>query len=452
MQRIGNYLSQNILPGVMILCILVTAFLGTSLKIDAATNDSVFVIPIEGDIELGLVSYLQRAFNMAVEAGASVVILDINTFGGRVDAATQIKDLIFANPLPTVAFVHNRAWSAGALISLAADHIVMAPGSSIGAAEPRVGDQPADEKTVSALREEFVATAEDTGRDPKLAAAMVDADIDIPDIIDAGKLLSLSARQAVELGMAEAILADYEEILAYLGYEGADLVFVAPTTAEKMARFITNPVVSPLLLTLGFTGLLLELYTAGWGVPGSLGLLSLGLYFGGHLIAGLAGWWVVGLFFLGVVLLLLELLVIPGFGITGVSGIIAVLASIVLASANGTQALISLLVSLVGTVILLSFLLRYMTKTSRWERFILTHREDKERGYVAALDLQHLVGKEGHTITPLRPAGSAVIEGERQDVISEGSFIPAQTRIQVIRVEGVRVLVRPVETDRQDSL
>lgn len=407
-----------------------------------AAADTVCIIPIEGDIELGLVSFLARGLETAVNDGAGAVVLDINTFGGRVDAATQMKDLIFNAPLPVVAFVH-RAWSAGALISLAADHIIMAPGSSIGAAEPRLGDQPADEKTVSALREEFVATAEATGRDPQLAAAMVDADVDIPGVIAAGKLLSLSAHKAVELGLADAILADYEEVLDYIGYPGANVIFSTPTTAEKIARFITNPVVSPFFLTLGFTGLVLELYTAGWGIPGTIGLLSLGLYFGGHLVAGLAGWWVVGLFLVGILLLLLELLVIPGFGVAGVSGIITVLASIILAAGNSVQAAVSLVIALGATVLLVGFLLRYLTKTKRWQWFILADRLDKEHGYIAPMDLQGLAGKEGVALTPLRPAGTAEIEGERYDVISEGSFIPAGTRLVVVRVEGARVLVRP---------
>ncbi|HHY36836.1 MAG TPA: nodulation protein NfeD [Firmicutes bacterium] len=407
-----------------------------------AAADFIYIIPIEGDIDLGLVSYLARGLEKAAADGARAVVVTINTFGGRVDAATQMRDLILNAPLPVAAFV-QRAWSAGALISLAADEIIMAPGSSIGAAEPRLGDQPADEKTVSALREEFVATAEATGRDPQLAAAMVDADIEIPGVIAAGKLLSLSAQRAVELGLADAILADYQEVLDYLGYPGARAVFSQPTTAERIARFVTNPVVSPLLLTLGFTGLILELYTAGWGVPGSIGLLSLGLYFGGHLIAGLAGWWVLGLFFLGVLLLLLELLVIPGFGVVGISGIIAILASIVLAASNSVQALKALAIALVATVLLAGFLLRYLAKTNRWRWFVLTDRLDKEQGYVAHQSLQDLVGREGVALTPLRPAGAAEIGGERYDVISEGTYLPAGTRIVVVRVEGVRVMVRP---------
>lgn len=407
-----------------------------------AAADAVYIIPVEGDIDLGLVSFLARGLEKAAAGGARAVVLEINTFGGRVDAATQMKDLIFNAPLPVVAFVH-RAWSAGALISLAADEIIMAPGSSIGAAEPRLGQQPADEKTVSALREEFVATAEATGRDPQLAAAMVDADIDIPGVIAAGKLLSLSAQRAVELGLADAILADYQEVLVYLGYPEADITFFQTTAAERIARFITNPVVSPLFLILGFTGLLLELYTPGWGVPGTLGLLSLGLYFGGHLFAGLAGWWILGLIFLGVLLLLLELLVIPGFGVVGIGGIIAILASIVLAAENSVQALISLAIALGATVLLVGFLLRYLTKTKRWQWFVLTERLDKEQGYTAPQDLQGLAGKEGVALTPLRPAGTAEIAGERYDVISEGIYIPAGTELVVVRVEGARVVVRP---------
>lgn len=427
----------------LLLGLVAPALLGNN-GVLAAGEDTLYVIPIEGDIDLGLVPYLARSLKAAEASNARAVILDINTFGGRVDGATQLKDHIMATSLPTVAFVHNRAWSAGALISLAADHIIMAPMSSIGAAEPRVGDEPADEKTVSALREEFAATAEATGRDGRLAAAMVDADIAIPDIIAAGKLLSLSAQQALELGLADAILADYQGIRDYLGYPQAELIFSTPTRAEKISRFITSPLVSPLLLTIGFTGLIIELYTAGWGISGTVGLLSLGLYFGGHLLAGLTGWWVLGLFLVGVFLLLLELLVIPGFGLVGVSGIVAILGSILLATGDLVRALTYLLIALGATVLLVVFLLRYITKTNRWRWLILGDRLDREHGYVAPRDLRSLTGKEGITLTPLRPAGSAEIEGERQDVISQGIFIPAGTKIKVIRVEGGRVLVHPL--------
>ena len=230
--------------------------------------------------------------------------------------------------------------------------------------------------------------------------------------------------------------------MVYLGYPDADITFFQTTAAERIARFITNPVVSPLFLTLGFTGLLLELYTPGWGVPGTLGLLSLGLYFGGHLFAGLAGWWILGLIFLGVLLLLLELLVIPGFGVVGIGGIIAILASIVLAAENSVQALISWPLPW-GDGSLVGFLLRYLTKTKRWQWFVLTERLDKEQGYTAPQDLQGLAGKEGVALTPLRPAGTAEIAGERYDVISEGIYIPAGTELVVVRVEGARVVVRP---------
>ncbi|NLP18628.1 MAG: nodulation protein NfeD [Firmicutes bacterium] len=440
----GDKISYRIVLSLLILLGLVWAPLSGDSRALAANGDVIHIIPIEGDIDLGLVPYLARSLEAAKGAGARAVILDINTFGGRVDGATQLKDHILAAPLPTAAFVHNRAWSAGALITLAADHIIMAPGSSIGAAEPRLGDEPADEKTVSALREEFAATAEATGRDPRLAAAMVDADIAIPDIIASGKLLSLSAQQALELGLADVILGNYQEIIDYLGYPQAELIFSAPTTAEKISRFVTSPLVSPLLLTIGFTGLVIELYTAGWGISGTVGLLSLGLYFGGHLVAGLAGWWVVGLFLAGVFLLLLELLVIPGFGLVGVSGILAILGSILLATGDFARAITYLVVALGATLLLVVFLLRYITKTHKWRWLILGDRLDKEHGYVAPRDLSSLTGKEGIALTPLRPAGAAEIEGGRQDVISEGIFIPAGTKIKVIRVEGGRVLVHPI--------
>ncbi len=407
----------------------------------AEEEPPVFVIYLHGDIDLGLPAYLQRALTQAEEAGAAGVILDINTFGGRVDAATELRDLILESPLPTTAYV-RRGWSAGALVALAADNLIMAPGSSIGAAEPRVGDQPADEKTVSALRQEFAATAQAQGRDPELAEAMVDKGVEIPGVVARGELLTLSAQRAVELDLAQAVTDDLSLVPGEVGWPESYLVAEEPSLAERLARFFTNPVLSPILLTLGFTGLILELYSPGWGVPGSVGLISLGLYFGGHVVAGLAGWAVLGLFLLGVVLLGVEILAVPGFGLPGVTGIVAIIGSIMLAAPNLTLAVIYILVALAGTTVLLVWLIRYASRQSRWKRLILTDKLDKEHGYSAGAELSYLSGRQGVTVTPLRPAGIAEIEGQRLDVVSEAAFVAADREIEVLRVEGSRILVR----------
>src|SRR5690606_37471910 len=149
----------------------------------------VYVVPIEGTIDEGLAVFVRRALGEAREAGAVAVLVEINTFGGRVDSATDIKDGLAAMEVPVIAFVTQRAWSAGALIALGARYLAMAPGTSIGAAEPR----PADAKVISALRKEFEAAAEHWGRDPRIAAAMVDANVVIEGLTEKDEILTLSA-------------------------------------------------------------------------------------------------------------------------------------------------------------------------------------------------------------------------------------------------------------------
>ncbi|NLM38619.1 MAG: nodulation protein NfeD, partial [Firmicutes bacterium] len=234
-------------------------------------EQTVYVIPVYGEIDLGLAAFVKRSITSAERAGAAV-LLEINTFGGLVEAATEIRDAVIRTRVPVMSYVSDRAWSAGALIALAAPHIAMAPGSSIGAAEPR----PMDEKTVSAIRGEFEATAERAGRDRRIAAAMVDADVEIEELSPKGKLLTLSAQKALEFGYADVIAASRSEALEQFGYTTVRVIEMELGWAERVARLVTNSTVSSLLLTLGFLGLIFEIATPGWGVPGTVGLISLG--------------------------------------------------------------------------------------------------------------------------------------------------------------------------------
>jgi membrane-bound serine protease (ClpP class) len=226
---------------------------------------------------------------------------------------------------------------------------------------------------------------------------------------------------------------------------GARVVEAQPTSAEKMARFVTSPYVSPILLTIGIAGLILELLTAGWGIAGTVGLISMALYFGGHIIAGFSGWEAVLLFIVGVILMLVEAFIIPGFGVAGIAGLGAMIFSIFLTSVSVEQAIISLIIAIIGTVVLIVLSFKFMKTRRMWNRLILGVRQENKEGYVAPImNLSELYGAEGVTLTPLRPAGSAEIKGMRVDVVSEGNFIPPETKIQVVKIEGTRVVVRPI--------
>lgn len=401
----------------------------------------VYVVNIEGTIEPGLASYVKRVINEAEAAGADAILVEVNTFGGRVDAATEIRDYILGFRGRSVAFVKGRAWSAGALITLAAKDIAMARTASIGAAETI----PKEEKQISALRGEFEATAENRGRDPKIAAAMVDADIAIDGVVQAGKLLTLTAQRGKELGFIDLIASSRDEVLRGFGLEEANVVEPHQNWAEKLARFLTDPTVSSLLLILGFLGLLFEITSPGWGVPGTVGILALCLFFGGRLVIGLAGWGVVGLFILGFALLLIEVFLIPGFGVTGISGIIAIFASLVLSFRNIREASFAISFAMVVSFLVIIVMAKRLGKSKAFGRIVLRTTEHRDDGYVATPIRQDYVGKIGYAITFMRPSGTVMIDGDRIDAVTEGDFLKEGCMVKVVKAEGARVVVRAVE-------
>ena len=424
----------------------------------------VYVIPIRGVIDLGLSSFVRRVVQEAKEKEAQCIILELETFGGRVDAATEIRDALFEGDINTIAFVNRRAISAGALISLACRHIVMAPGSTIGAATPVVmapgagKAQPTDEKTISYVRKEFKATAERNNHPTTLAEAMVDPDVEIEGVIEKGKLLTLTTEEALKLKLAEHKVSKIGEILTLYGLEDGKVVRASITWSEKLVRFLTHPVVSGLLLTFGLLGIFFELRIPGWGVSGTIGLVCLALFFGAQYMVGLAQWIEPVLFLLGGVLLVLELFVIPGFGIAGVSGVLLILASLFLSLVKEPlpktpvdisrllQATYVVAASLIATFLVATLSFRFMPKFPLLSKLILTSEEKREKGFRSApVELEKFIGKQGMTLTMLRPVGKAQFGDTILDVVSEGELIEKGKQVKVIKVEGNRIVVSEVE-------
>ena len=418
----------------------------------------VYVVPIESMIDLGLAPFVQRVLDEATEAGAAAVILDINTFGGRVDAAVQIRDALLNSKVRTVAFVNRRAISAGALISLAAENLVMAGGGTIGAATPVQMGQPGEaakpvaEKTVSYMRKEFRATAESRKRPPQLAEAMVDSDVAIRGVIERGKLLTLTTEEALKHKLADFRADSMDSALQQLGLGGAEIKRASPNWAENLVRWLTHPVVSSLLMSIGMLGIFVELRTPGFGFAGGLGIASLALFFWGHWLVQLVGWEELLLALGGVILLVLEIFVIPGFGVAGVLGIVAILAGLVL-SLVGTGDTSEVIVWAAGRVVfalLLALsaslvLLRFLPRLPFGRRLVLEAGLGAGHAYGSAPDSDlRWLGKKGQASSPLRPAGIAEIEGERVDVVSDGELIDAGQRVEVTRVDGNRIVVRRV--------
>ena len=426
----------------LLIIILFVFFSLISLNTYANEKDIVYLISVKGTIDLGLSSYVNRALEEAVSNKANAIILEIDTFGGRVDAATKIRDKIMDLTIPSVAYVKNRAWSAGALIALSAEYILMDRSASIGAAEPR----PADDKNISALKAEFTSTALSRGRSEEIAAAMVDKDIEIIDIIEKDKILTLNSAQAIKLNFIDGNASNIEEVLNFLQLNNNKIVYVYPNWAENVSRFVTNPVVSPLLLSIGFLGLIIEFWTLGWGIAGSIGIISLSLFFGGHIIGGLAGLETIVLFVIGLLLILAEIFIIPGFGLVGIGGIAAILASIFLTFGNIIQATYSILIALGASVIGFFLLIKFIPSTRTWRKFVLSTEQKKELGYtVGTRDLKRLIGKEGVAITPLRPSGIAEVNGKKIDVITQGEYIISNSKIKIISVEGNKIVVEAID-------
>lgn len=439
----------------------------------------VYVVPIHGTIDMGLAPFVKRVLDGRTER--DVVILDVDTFGGRVDAAVQIRDALLGTKAKTIAFVNRRAISAGSLISMACDLIVMTPGGSMGAATPiQISGGKAKavgEKVVSYMRKEMKSTAEAKGRRGDLAEAMVDRDVEIHDIdpklaesisgLKKGKLLTMTTKEALILGMADMEQPSEQAMLRTFGIDQLPLVRPKVNWAEKVARFLTDPIVSGILMTLGMLGLLLELYTPGFGLSGIFGAICLALFFFGHMIANLAGWGHVLLFVGGLVLLGIEVFVTPGFGVLGLSGILLIVASLVLALAGAgglgfkvawhlgyiSRALAIVMASVVVTALAGYFMTKYLPRSKFWGQMILQTNPvvlggaavsvDRTEGAAEALE----IGATGRAVSLLRPAGKVRFATGTRSVMAEGDYVSKGTEVEVVRFEAGRPVVRPIRRE-----
>ena len=356
-------------------------------------SKKVYWANIDSEIDLSLSPYVSRVVNEANNAGAEAIIFRINTFGGRLDAATEIKDAILSSKALTIAFVNNRAISAGALITLSCNKIAMAPGSSIGAATVvnQAGEKQS-EKYQSYMRGEMRSTAEKNGRRPDIAQGMVDERIVIKGLVDSTQLVTLTDEEAKKYGIADTIVADKAELLRAFNLENARIITVNQNWAEDVVKFLNNPIVSSILILIGFFGIIAEIKTPGWGLPGTAGVIALLLFFGSSYILNLASALDIILFVAGIILLALEIFVVPGFGITGISGIILIFISLFLALTpsgpffnydNISIAIIQLTGAIVGALILVFLLAKFLPKTNAFNRLILANEEKADQGFVS---------------------------------------------------------------------
>lgn len=439
-------------PVVALLCSLVLpraeAFAQTVYHVD---------MKLEGMIDPGVSAFVERVIEDAEANEVDAIVFEIDTFGGRVDAATVIRDAILDSDALTIAFINKRAISAGALISLACDKIVMAQAATMGATTPVDGSgTKASDKVTSYMRAEMRATAERTGRDAKIAEAMVDERVDIPGLsAEAGRPATLTTEQSLNYEMADETAESLRDVLRIYDLGEAEVVSIELNWAEHVVRLLTHPVVTSILLAVAMFGLIAEVRTPGWGLGGTLALVALGIFFGSHLVVKLAEWQELALFALGLGLLLVEVIAIPGFGLVGLAGVGLMLGSLVITQLGDFQlwsvdeiaaVVVRLSASMIGAFVLSLMMLRSLPKMASFNRLVLETETRASEGYVSSSrdGDDEMVGKEGVTVSELRPAGIALIEERRTDVVTDGEFVAVGQAVRVVEARGNRVVVRPV--------
>ena len=370
-------------------------FLTLGSSIADETKKNIYVVPIQDTIDLGIPAFVNRAISAAEKNSAELIIFDIDTFGGRVDAATQIKDAISATDITTIAFINRRAISAGSLISLSCDQIYMTDGGTIGATSVvDMSGSKQSEKSQSYMREEMAATAEKSGKNTDIARGMVDEELSFEFLVingdslkvddiegrKEGKLITLTTELALKYNIADGKSESVEELLSDLGIENYNIIALSENWSEDLVRFLTDPTISSLLTTFGTIGIISELYSAGWGIGGTIGIICLTLALGASYLTQLASSMDLLIIFSGLLLLVVEFIAIPGFGFFGITGIgvlfyglyLLLIPDIPVSDEIYSQALDGFSWGIVGGIIALIMVINLLLKSKFLERFITT--------------------------------------------------------------------------------
>src|SRR5881392_4106220 len=439
---------------------------------DAIHKGDVAVVPLRGEVAPSLLAFLRRAVKMAESNEASAIIFEMNTYGGRLDTAADIVNALNQTKIPTYTFINTNAGSAGAIIAIATEHIFMAPVSAIGAAAPILPtgeDLPATakEKTISYWSALIRGSASKNAHNPDVAEAFMnkDKEVKIGDRVvhPKGAVLTLNSQEATERIngkplLAEGVVDSIADLTKKAGLTG-NVAAIEPTGFEQIAFWITT--LAPLLLLGGILGAYLEFKIPGATWPGIISAICFALFFLGHYLAGLAGWEVVALFVLGMVLVLIEILFFAHSTIIfGVLGLFLIIGSLLWTMIDrypqqpflptGKMLAIPLLnmfIALVGALIVITLVARYLPRTSLYRRFGLIDSNPPgpslagaPRHFATALALAP--GMQGTAVTVLRPSGKARFADHVVDVVTEGEFIARETLVTVIRTDGMRVVVK----------
>jgi membrane-bound serine protease (ClpP class) len=421
---------------------------GTMALAQPAKNDQLGVIlRVEGEIQPASAELLKKQIEQANLEQRPLIVIEIQTPGGRVDAAIEMSDAIVSSKVPTLAVVKN-AFSAGALIAMSAEQLAMLPASEIGAALPITGAGQAlegavGEKINSAVRGKFRSVAETRGRNKDAAEGMVNPNKVIPGLKEKGEILTLTAPEAVKNNVADFTAQSVEDAVRQAGFSNLRLEKYVLSPAEQIGATLTNPIIAGVLLAIGIIGILIELFHPGLAAPGIIGALALVAYFMGSLLTGNGSTVAFLLFIAGILLVMAELLIVPGATVVGLLGAGSILASIYLQFGQnfpvvaGTAAIVS------GVGIGLA--LWMLPKSTFLNRSVFLTTTMATTGAPAIASNQmvaKLEGRFGTALSDLRPSGVATIEGERMDVVADGEFIKAGTMLEVTRVEGRRIVVK----------
>ncbi|MGV3703840.1 MAG: NfeD family protein [Arcticibacter sp.] len=408
--------------------------------------------------EIGPPSWRQtkKAFDHAKELDASTIIIRMNTFGGLVDYADSIRSTILNSSMKTIVFIDNNAASAGALISIACDKIYMKPGASIGAAS--VVDTKGTvlpEKYQSYMRGLMRATAEAKGRNPRIAEAFVDPDVEIKGVNSKGKVLTLTSKEAIKVGFCAGEVTSVDQIFAAEGLDPQQRVDHQVSVIDHIIVFLISPVVSGFLILLIIGGIYFEMQTPGIGFALLVSVVAAALFFAPLYLEGLAAHWEIGLFLVGLVLLMLEVFVIPGFGVAGILGIICIVGGLALSmvmndffdfnvtgSEQLTTAVLIVLFSMVASIVICVILGKSIMKTPVFRRLVLEDEQRSDLGYVSGKQPDDILRKEGFAKTDMRPSGKIEIEGLWYDAIALDGYLEKGTRIYVEKQENYNVFVR----------
>lgn len=445
---------------VFLLSVLIAGlFIVSPHNVYSQSGSQVYRFEIKEDIGPNSWRTVKNAFEEAESRNVEWIIMEMNTFGGMVNFADSIRSRILDSPLQSIVFINHNAASAGALISLAADRIYMSKGSSIGAAS--VVDQTGEimpEKYQSYMRGLMRATAEAKGRDPKIAEAFVDPEIDLPGIKPAGKILTLTSAEAVGIGLADGELASVQAVLEAVGAGQSEVVSHQITWIDQIISFLINPAVSGILILLIIGGIYFELQTPGIGFALIVAIVAAILFFAPLYIQGLADNWEIALFVVGIILIVLEIFVIPGFGIPGILGIIFLVCGLAFSmvandwlnfkvAAPGLlmQSFLVVIASMGAAIILMVIFGKSMLQTKAFKRLVLQDEQRSIEGYTSSRHNALLVGKEGIAKTVLRPSGKIEIEGIWYDAVALDGYIDTGEAIYVEKHENYNLFVRKAQ-------